>query len=194
MARPASNTSKRIDSYFDEAPEFAGEICRKLRRIIFKAEPKIVEEWKWGPHYGMNGMVCGIGAFQKHVSLAFFQGAHMKDPKRVFIKEAVPAKSMRRIRFVSLEEVHEPTLISYIKEAVALNDSGIATSKPVLDIPADLTRILARNKKLNEYFGTLSYTHRKEYIRWIESAKKEETRAARVMKTVEMLGRKIKHP
>jgi len=193
MAKPASNAGKRIETYFDEAPEFAGEICRKLRHIIFKAEPKIAEDWKWGPNYSKNGMVCGIGVFQKHVSLAFFQGAHMKDLKQLFIKEDAPAKNMRRMRFVSLDEVHKPTLVGYIKEAVALNSSGIATSKPTLDIPADLTRVLAKNKKLNEFFGSLSYTHQKEYVRWIESAKKEETRAARVVKTIEMLGRKIKH-
>jgi uncharacterized protein YdeI (YjbR/CyaY-like superfamily) len=51
----------------------------------------------------------------------------------------------------------------------------------------------ARNKKLGEFFGSLSYTHQKEYVRWIESAKKEETRRARILKTTEMLGRKIKH-
>jgi uncharacterized protein YdeI (YjbR/CyaY-like superfamily) len=138
-------------------------------------------------------MVCGIGAFQKHVSLAFFRGAHMKDPKGLFVKEDAPAKNMRRMRFVNLGEVHEPTLLSYIKEAVALNVAGSAANKATLDIPAELTRVLAR-KKLNEFFGSLSYTHQKEYVRWIESAKKEETRAARVVKTVEMLGRKIKHP
>ena len=194
MASPPSIAAKRIESYFDQAPEFAGDICRTLRRIIFKAEPRIVEEWKWGPHYSMNGMVCSIGAFQKHVALAFFRGAHMKDPKRLFVRDNAPAKDMRRIQFVSPDEVHEATLISYLKAAVALNRSGSASSKPVLVVPADLTRILAKNKKLNEHFRSLSYTHQKEYVKWIESAKKEETRAARVVKTVTMLGRKIKHP
>jgi uncharacterized protein YdeI (YjbR/CyaY-like superfamily) len=65
--------------------------------------------------------------------------------------------------------------------------------KVALDIPADLTRVLAK-EKLNEFFGSLSYTHQKEYVRWIESAKENETRKTRILKTVEMLGRKIKHP
>jgi uncharacterized protein YdeI (YjbR/CyaY-like superfamily) len=40
----------------------------------------------------------------------------------------------------------------------------------------------------------LSYTHKKEYVRWIESAKKEETRASRIEKAMEMLkqGNKMK--
>jgi len=43
-------------------------------------------------------------------------------------------------------------------------------------------------------FEKLSYTHRKEYVRWIEEAKKEETRARRVEKAVEMLKRGVKTP
>lgn len=194
MAKPTSTAARRIESYFDQAPGFAGDTCRKLRHIILKAEPKIVEEWKWGPHYSLNGMVCGIGAFQKHVTLAFFQGAHMKDPKQLFIKEDAPAKNMRRMRFISPDEVHEATLIRYIKEAVALNDRSLPTSRRALDIPADLTRILAKDKKLNNFFRSLSYTHQKEYVRWIGSAKKEETRAARLAKTLQMLRRTTKHP
>lgn len=71
---------------------------------------------------------------------------------------------------------------------------ALDAGKRTLDIPTDLTRVLAGNKGLNEYFGSLSYTHQKEYVRWIESAKKKETRAARIAKTVEILARKIKHP
>jgi Bacteriocin-protection, YdeI or OmpD-Associated/Domain of unknown function (DUF1905) len=43
-------------------------------------------------------------------------------------------------------------------------------------------------------FEKLSYTHRKEYCRWITEAKKEETRSARLMKAVEMLRKGIKTP
>ena len=194
MSRSDLDAGKRIESYFDNAPGFAGDICRKLRRIVFKAEPKIVEEWKWGPHYSRNGMVCGIGAFKKHATLAFFQGAHMKDPGHLFIKEDVPAKNMRRIKFTHVGELHEPTLVAYIREAVALNASGGSSGERSLLTPPDLGRALSKNKALRIYFESLSYTHRKEYIRWIEGAKKEETRKARVEKTLAMLRQKIKHP
>ena len=48
--------------------------------------------------------------------------------------------------------------------------------------------------KADPAFDSLAYTHRKAYIRWIEGAKKAETRRARVLKTIEMLKAKIKHP
>lgn len=57
----------------------------------------------------------------------------------------------------------------------------------VVTVPKDLAAALKPEKAARAFFDTLSYTHRKEYVRWIEEAKKEETRARRVAKAVEML-------
>lgn len=54
-------------------------------------------------------------------------------------------------------------------------------------VPPDLEAALASEPAAREFYTALSYTHRKEYVRWIESAKREETRVRRVEKTVEML-------
>ena len=45
-----------------------------------------------------------------------------------------------------------------------------------------------------EFYEGLSYTHRKEYCRWISEAKKEETRLKRSQKAIEMLKNKVKTP
>ncbi len=47
-------------------------------------------------------------------------------------------------------------------------------------IPNDVQKIFDKNKKAATFFERLSFTNRKEYIRWIESAKKNETRAKRL--------------
>jgi bifunctional DNA-binding transcriptional regulator/antitoxin component of YhaV-PrlF toxin-antitoxin module len=54
-------------------------------------------------------------------------------------------------------------------------------------VPPDLDAALVPEPAAREFFHALSYTHRKKYVRWIESAKREETRVRRVEKTVEML-------
>ena len=54
-------------------------------------------------------------------------------------------------------------------------------------VPADLAAALAQDKEARARFDGLSYTHRKEWVRWIEEAKKAETRATRLTKTVESL-------
>jgi uncharacterized protein YdeI (YjbR/CyaY-like superfamily) len=55
-------------------------------------------------------------------------------------------------------------------------------------VPADLARALSQDDKARAFFDQLSYTHRKEWVRWVESAKKAETRARRLAKAVESLG------
>jgi Bacteriocin-protection, YdeI or OmpD-Associated/Domain of unknown function (DUF1905) len=63
-----------------------------------------------------------------------------------------------------------------------------------VEVPLDLASALDRDPAIRETFDGLSYTHRKEYVRWIEEAKREETRTRRVEKSVEMLREGIKTP
>lgn len=64
----------------------------------------------------------------------------------------------------------------------------------VVEIPAELEAILKKHKKAREFFDSLSYTHRKEYARWIATAKREETKAKRIQKAEEYLLKGVKTP
>jgi bifunctional DNA-binding transcriptional regulator/antitoxin component of YhaV-PrlF toxin-antitoxin module len=66
------------------------------------------------------------------------------------------------------------------------------TPRPV-EIPEEFAKRLEKEKLL-AFFEALSNTHRKEYVRWITEAKKEETRKARFEKAVVMLKQKVKTP
>lgn len=54
-------------------------------------------------------------------------------------------------------------------------------------LPDDLAEALTGDLTARQFFDGLSYTHRKEWVRWVTEAKKSTTRAARVSKTVEAL-------
>jgi hypothetical protein len=62
-----------------------------------------------------------------------------------------------------------------------------------LEVPAELQKRMKREGLL-PFFEKLSYTHRKEYCRWITEAKKEETRMRRLEKAVAMLKKGVKTP
>ena len=62
-----------------------------------------------------------------------------------------------------------------------------------VEIPVEFQALLKKDGLLAE-FERLSFTHRKEYCRWITEAKKEETRTARLAKSIEMLKKGIKTP
>ncbi|GAB2846795.1 YdeI/OmpD-associated family protein [Hymenobacter ruber] len=63
-----------------------------------------------------------------------------------------------------------------------------------MEAPADLAEQLAANPKAAAYFDKLAYTHQREFVRWLEGAKRPETRARRLAETVEMLGQGRKRP
>ncbi len=63
----------------------------------------------------------------------------------------------------------------------------------VVEVPPAFTALL-KKEKLLPVFEKLSFTHRKEYCRWISEAKKEETRDRRLSKAVEMLRKGVKTP
>ena len=61
-------------------------------------------------------------------------------------------------------------------------------------LPDDLATAFKKNKKQEDFFNTLSFTNKKEYIEWIITAKREETRAERIKGTMERLTKKWKSP
>jgi bifunctional DNA-binding transcriptional regulator/antitoxin component of YhaV-PrlF toxin-antitoxin module len=62
-----------------------------------------------------------------------------------------------------------------------------------VDVPPEFQKLL-KKEKLLPVFEKLSYTHKREYCRWIAGAKRDETRANRLAKAVEMLRRGVKTP
>jgi hypothetical protein len=57
----------------------------------------------------------------------------------------------------------------------------------VVEIPPDLAEAFSQNPEAEAAFAHLAYTHQKEYVRWIEEAKRDETRQKRILKAIEML-------
>jgi hypothetical protein len=56
-----------------------------------------------------------------------------------------------------------------------------------VSVPADLAEALAHDERARQFFDTLAFTHRKEWVRWVEEAKRAETRSTRIDKAVASL-------
>jgi len=61
-----------------------------------------------------------------------------------------------------------------------------------VEVPDDLAAAILKDPEANDVWKVLAYSHRKEYVRWVEEAKRQETRNTRVAKAVEMLRKGIK--
>lgn len=74
-------------------------------------------------------------------------------------------------------------------EVVVWKDEELRT----IEVPAQFEKLMMKEGLL-PVFTKLSYTHRKEYCRWIADAKKEETRLKRLEKAIEMLKKGVNTP
>lgn len=182
------DAKRLIDEAIKTAAPFAQIICNKLRSIIFKAEPGIIEDWKWGPNYYKDGMVCGFWPFKKHVTFVFYQGALLKDKKKVLQQNPGNVHN-RHIKYTDITAVDEKLLIDYITEAVMNNEKGLKlteTKDKTVLIPEGFKNLLVKNKSLKK-FETMTYSKRKDYIQWIDGAKQEQTRNKRIQQALDKI-------
>jgi hypothetical protein len=56
-----------------------------------------------------------------------------------------------------------------------------------VEVPPDLQQTLKAEPIAQDFFNRLSYTHQKEYVNWINEAKRDETRVKRIQQTIDML-------
>ena len=185
---------KRIDDYIAKSPDFAKPILNHLRKIIHVACPQVEETIKWGfPHFGYKGMMCSMAAFKQHCAFGFWKAALMKDADKMLDNQGQAMGHAGKIK--SLKDLpSDKILISWVKEAMKLNDEGIKLperkkqeSKPEVIVPDALKKELVKHKKASDTFSNFSPSHKREYIEWIEEAKTEVTKSKRILTTVEWL-------
>lgn len=89
------------------------------------------------------------------------------------------------MRFKQIDQIPNRTrAFSEVKASIV---NGIDFEKRLVKAPVDLDRLFTKHKEAKEFFTSLSFTNQKEYVSWIEGAKKEETRARRVETALEKL-------
>ena len=185
---------KKIDDYISKSADFAKPILNNIRQLVHSACPQVEESIKWSfPNFDYKGPFCSMAAFKQHCSFGFWKAAIMKDAKKLKANQEDAMGHLGKIK--SLADLPADTvLISYIKEAVRLNDEGIKLSrrkkseeKKELIIPDYFTKALSKNKTAYKIFKAFSPSHKKEYVEWIAEAKTEETRNKRMAKALEQI-------
>jgi uncharacterized protein YdeI (YjbR/CyaY-like superfamily) len=93
---------------------------------------------------------------------------------------------------VVLKEIREKTGKTFGDEVTITVEPD--TEPRLIEVPAELKKAFKTEKEAKDFFEKLSYTHQREYVMWINEAKREETRQNRILKTIEMLkqGKKVK--
>ena len=119
------SASERISKRIAELDDWRGETLGQIRDLIKKADPDIVEEWKWmgTPVWSHDGIVCTGESYKKVVKMTFAKGASLKDPSGLF-NSSLDGNVRRAIDLHEGEKIKEPALKALIRAAVALNVAG----------------------------------------------------------------------
>ena len=120
----SKSPSQLIDARIEELGDWRGEMLGRLRALIKKADPEIVEEWKWRgvPVWSHDGLICTGETYKNVVKMTFAKGAALKDPSRLF-NSSLDGNTRRAIDFREGETIDEEALKALIRAAVTLNKS-----------------------------------------------------------------------
>jgi len=120
--------AKRIDALKD----WRGETLRRMRGLIRKADPAVVEEWKWAkaahpgtPVWSHDGILCTGETYKSVVKLTFARGASLRDPAGLF-NASLDGNVRRAIDLREGEKIDENAFKSLIRAAVAANEAAMA--------------------------------------------------------------------
>ena len=118
------SASQKIDARIRELGDWRGKLLSRLRALVRKADPEVVEEWKWSvPVWSHDGLICTGETYKSVVKMTFAKGAALKDPARLF-NSSLEGNTRRAIDFREGEKIDEEALKALVRAAVALNQSG----------------------------------------------------------------------
>jgi uncharacterized protein YdeI (YjbR/CyaY-like superfamily) len=158
-----------------------------LKEILSRFPLK--EERKWGkPCYTLDGQnVVIIQGFKDYCALGFFQGALLKDPKKLLVQLG-QVRSARVMKFASAGEIAKKaaTIKAYLREAVAAAKAGlkVETKPPELPVPEELKDKFRNDPRFKRAFEALTPGRQRGYLFHFNGAKQSATRATRIEKAM----------
>ncbi len=121
--------TKLIDRHIQALADWRGRTLEKMRRLIHRADPGVVEEWKWGiPVWSHDGLICTGETYKAYVKLTFAKGASLEDPAGLFTS-SLEGKVRRAVDIRESDRIDEAAFQDLVRAAVLLNLSGAKRKK-----------------------------------------------------------------
>ena len=186
------------DEWLEISPEFSCPLAADLRERILAWEPDLTESIKWNNLcFSRRKLVLGLSACQKHLGVFFFRGTELPDRTGLFNKDGENNTNIRSIRFTTLEPSHREALRVLLRAAMKLDADPMIPPAPKVKrepwpVPDFFAKALKKDRAAAVGFARLSPTCQREYLVWLSTAKREETREKRRAQTLAALatGRK----
>jgi len=186
-------TDPRIDAYIAKAAPFAQPILTHLRQLVHATVPGLDEAIKWGmPHFVYKGKnLAGLAAFKAHTAFVVHgdgrQGDAMGQYGKIASLADLPADSVLADKLLD-------AVARIDQDGTAIKPKAVPKApKAEIAMPDDLAAALDAMQGVRERFDAFPPGARREYLEWIVSAKRPETRAKRIVTTCEQVaeGKKL---
>ena len=120
----AKSPAELIDARIEELGDWRGKTLTLIRQLIKRADPDVVEEWKWRgvPVWYHHGMICTGETYKNVVKMTFAKGASLQDPSGLF-NSSLDGNTRRAIDFHEGDTIDEKALMALIRAAVDLNSA-----------------------------------------------------------------------
>jgi len=121
-----TSPSHRIDARIAELDDWRGTTLARVRALIKRADPEVVEEWKWRgvPVWSHDGQICTGETYQRVVKLTFLKGASLPDPAGLF-NASLEGRARRAIDIREGDAIDTKAFTALIRAAVALNQASV---------------------------------------------------------------------
>jgi uncharacterized protein YdeI (YjbR/CyaY-like superfamily) len=160
----------------------------EMRRVLAGFAMK--EERKWGkPTYTMDGKnIVILQGFKEYFALGFFQGALLKDPKKVLVQLG-QTQAGRVMKFNSAKDIkaQAATIKAYVREAIAVEKAGLRVEKKKTSdfaVPEELTQRFRKDPRFKRAFHALTPGRQRSYLYHFAAAKQSATRVAQIEKAM----------
>jgi len=122
--KAGDSPSRLIDARIKELSDWRGEMLARVRALIKRTDPEVIEKWKWRgvPVWEHAGIICTGETYKAVVKLTFAKGASLEDPAGLF-NSSLEGNTRRAIDFHEGDKINEKALKALIRAAVTLNTS-----------------------------------------------------------------------
>ncbi|WP_376096142.1 DUF1801 domain-containing protein [Roseomonas sp. CCTCC AB2023176] len=122
---PLQSPSRLIDMRIEELKDWRGTLLARIRALIRKADPEVVEEWKWRgvPVWSHARIICTGETYKSVVKMTFAKGASLNDPSGLF-DASLDGNTRRAIDLRDGHRIDEEALKALVRAAVALNTAS----------------------------------------------------------------------
>ena len=184
--------TKDPDEWLEAAPAFSRPLATELRESFFRWEPDLAESIKWNTlAFTGRKLVCALSPCQKHLSIVFFRGTELFDPGGLFTAGETNT-NIRSVRVTEPAALNRDALRKLLHTAVELDAQPDVPRAPQhrrepWPVPDFLAAALQRYRAAAAGFAKLSPSCQREWLVWLTTAKREETRASRLAQTLAAL-------